>query len=325
MGKKCQLCPLYTPVNNLMPDIGVLSGFTKLKKIISVRKSMFKINCFVFALILPLSACAKKVSEFKFSSIEISNSSDVAIKKTAPFCNLTDGDFQDLLLDNHNRIYQTNNGGLFNGGVCWWHSRLQRASLQLVYFSPNKAKQNFQTIKKIIRHLVHMDQVVEITGYNNFNDFSRENGDLIQSALDAWQIRDGFLNMAWIKGLKGNIHKSPKKIVKILDRIFFKVMFQKKIEFLKVQLPGIYAHALLVQNVEINNDGYYLKVIDSNRPEDTYTIHYQIGDRSMYSIHIRDEFMVYDDYDSDLVKISAARNRFCTTRQFTNYANRSDY
>ncbi len=239
-----------------------------------------------------------------------------SVAQDSSFCNQTNSDFKNNLLSLDSRISFSNDGGMFNGGVCWWHSRLQRSSVMLAYYSPNKAKPDEKTIDSIIHHLVWLDQVVEIPGYNNFYDFSQANHEKIQKALNQWQLRDGLINQVWIKGLLGRIHVPADTLKSRMHKLFQMVSVENKIQYVKVQLPGITAHALLILFMRQNSNGFELDVIDSNYPSKIDTIQYQYGDTTMHSYYIGGDFMIYPDFDKDLKKIAKARNRFCNPHSY---------
>ena len=98
-----------------------------------------------------------------------------------------------------NHLGVTNHGGLFNGGVCWWHSLFQRSALYLTVFLPNQPKPNADQIEDIVHAIAAGKQVVEIPGYQNILEFSLANWPVIQKKLEEWQLVDGFLKRGSIR------------------------------------------------------------------------------------------------------------------------------
>ncbi|MCC6276838.1 MAG: hypothetical protein IT289_02855, partial [Oligoflexia bacterium] len=93
-----------------------------------------------------------------------------------------------LAHEKENQMAFENYGGAFDGGVCWWHSLFQRSSLYLSVYRPDQARPNLDTAKKIIHSIATNGRVVEIPGYRNFLEFSRDWEDQIQYKLQKWQL-----------------------------------------------------------------------------------------------------------------------------------------
>ena len=208
-----------------------------------------------------------------------------------------------------NRIGFGNDGGLFDGGVCWWHSRLQRSSIYLSRYAPELPRPTTSAAKTIVKHLVHFDAVVTIPGYSNFNEFSKDHEGLIQQELNEWQIRDGFIQQQWVRGLYGRPSMPPAVLRERMARIFVKFKASKPGLWVMAQFPGITSHALLFTGMTRTAEGFDLKVIDSNRPEVTRTLVYKYGDRS---IQLGNEgFTPFVGFQSDQEKIDATLREHC--------------
>jgi hypothetical protein len=210
-----------------------------------------------------------------------------------------------------NRLGFRNDGGLFDGGVCWWHSRLQRSSIYLARFEPGLPRPTENESKEIIEHLVHFDSVVTIPGYSNFNDFSRDHEGLIQHELNEWQIRDGFIKQQWIRGLYGRPSLPPSLLRERMARIFVKFKASKPGIWVMAQFPGITSHAFLLTGMTRTAEGFSLRVIDSNRPEITRELTYRFGDRS---IQLGNEgFTPFVGFQSDQEMIDATLKSYCNS------------
>jgi len=215
---------------------------------------------------------------------------------------------RDLLSNPENRLSFKNRGGLFNGGVCWWHSRFERASAYLIEFRPELEKLSSTDLKKKLMNLTMMKLTV-IPGYKNLEEMSRENKGLIQEILNGWQVRDGFINQAWIKGLQGKTHLEPTKLKVHMDNIFQTFQKDKKPYFLMLQLPFVVAHAFLLMDMVKTENGYQLFVIDSNAPGEIITQDYKEGSSSLF--YKKSPYVPYIGFAQDFAKINSEKLNFC--------------
>src|SRR6476620_3641879 len=83
-------------------------------------------------------------------------------------CTRSQDDIKRLISDVSSRVAFKNQGGFFNGGVCWWHSRLQRSSAYLVKFAPSEVRPSGPELDFILHSLRVMNKVVTIPGYSDF-------------------------------------------------------------------------------------------------------------------------------------------------------------
>ena len=225
------------------------------------------------------------------------------------FCDRSREDLLHDFRDPLNRVGFKNNGGLFNGGVCWWHSRLQRSAVYLSRFDPEQARPSQAEAQTIIRHLIRFDSVVLIPGYSNFRDFSSDYAELIQRELNLWQIKDGFINQEWARGIYGIPRMPADTLHARMDRIFERFKTSKPGLWMMAQIPGITSHALLLIGMDATDHGYDLKVIDSNHPETTRTLDYQYGD---HAIDLgKDTFTPFLGFERDQMKIDRTLKAFC--------------
>jgi hypothetical protein len=170
--------------------------------------------------------------------------------------------------------------GLGGQGICWWHTRFQRNSLYLANFEPSKPKPSTSEAKRIIRDIRQGKDVVSVPGYANLKDFSLDYKDEIVKQLENWQLVDGIVRQAWVQGLRGK-STSAKDMKTQMDEMYERVAVKKQLTYAKVQLPGITAHALLVGEMEKTEDGYTLKVVDSNMASEVQIYNYKNGDDSL--------------------------------------------
>ena len=127
---------------------------------------------------------------------------------------------KELAYDVRNLMSFKNHGGIGNGGVCWWHSRFQRNALYLTYYTPNARKPTPQEARQIINDIRNYRGVIEINGFENFYDFSKEYKNEIQSELEAWQIYEG-VRLTFIRGLRGSSKVSADLLKELMENFVY--------------------------------------------------------------------------------------------------------
>jgi hypothetical protein len=188
---------------------------------------------------------------------------------------------KEIVGQRNNQISFRNRGGLVNGGVCWWHSRLTRKFAYLAIFRPDLARPSNKDAEKIIKD-IRMGKVTEVPGFSNLYDFSRAFSSEVQDRLDKWQKGDGFLRQQWAVGLWGSSETSAEKLKERMDDLYQYVEVEGKLAYQMLQIRGITSHAWLVLNVEKLEDGYKLEVLDSNYTS-TNTVYYRNGQEAINS------------------------------------------
>ena len=183
---------------------------------------------------------------------------------------------KELTRDYRNLIPLYNQGGIINGGVCWWHSRFQRNALYLTRFSPDLDRPTDKQVKQIIRMIREGKELINIPGYRDFFEFSMVHYVDIQRELEGWQKKDA-VRFAWVKGLQGNTSVKPEKMKELMDKTYEEVEINNNIVYQKLQMKGLVAHAWLVINMEKTSRGYDLEVLDSNYPLSTMSYRYVEG------------------------------------------------
>lgn len=146
----------------------------------------------------------------------------------------------DLVLES-NHLSFTNSGGLFNGGVCWWHSRFTRNALYLVSWHPERSKPTLKEAEKLIKKIHRGLGKVDIPGFSNLHSFSEAYAPLIKYELEKWQITDGLLKNKWIDGLTGTPWMPASWLSKYMDFLYETSMKTADPLFVRVQLQGITA------------------------------------------------------------------------------------
>lgn len=224
------------------------------------------------------------------------------------------GTLDEVVTDPRFRMSFRNEGGMANGGVCWWHSRFQRAVWTLAEFRPDLPKPTRAQAARLIYALAHLSRVVLIPGYSDFMSFSADFQAEIQSELNLWQLRDGFIHQAWIRGLSGqyDLSKKPQLLKRIMDQLFRYAEQGRKENFvpwMMLQLKGIVSHAALLTSMRKEPDGYSLSIVDSNYPEQTIEWKYRYGDG-----HMEDTDLVtipYQGLHRDVLKMKLAVQQYC--------------
>jgi len=236
----------------------------------------------------------------------------------APVCERYKAEIARIARDSDMRFSFENDGGLANGGVCWWHSRFQRAVWYLADFKPELSKPTTNEAKKLINSLAHFSGVVEIPGYSNFYSFSADFKDLIQDELEQWQKRDGFINQAWIRGLAGKSSYTPDRARKVMRKMYSSVqasLANGDIPWVKLQMPGITSHAALILSIYVDVKGNYtIEAVDSNSPESIATWSFRDGDETMNSDGNYETMMPFADYERDMDEISRRVNKKCSRK-----------
>lgn len=232
---------------------------------------------------------------------------------------------QEYSTESTNLMTFKNNGGLFNGGVCWWHSRFQRNIFYLSIFRPDLEKLKTQReIKELIFKIREGKSVVLIPGHHNFEEFSSENQKLIQSELNDWQIYDGVVLGSWIDGLKGNTKIKPELLSQMMKEVFDYVAVKKKIAYQKLQIKGITSHAWLVVGMRKTENGFELGYLDSNSPRMSLNYSYKTGDTS-FTIKGYGDFVPYLEFKREEERIAAAARSFCGLKTLNHKFTKRDY
>lgn len=223
---------------------------------------------------------------------------------------VTDGVIPYLQLS-ESRISFKNQGGLFNGGVCWWHSRLQRSSAYLAEFKPELAPPTLQEAQIIIRQLKTMNKTVVIPGFADFSSFTKTFQKEVQSVLEIWQREDGFFNQEWIRGISGKSELPAEEMKIRMDTLHDQFLKSPHPIWVMAQIKGVESHAFLILTMDPIENGYELEVIDSNLPAQRKTFTYQVGQNFLH--HPKDDysFVPYLGFQKDYQLIEASVEKKC--------------
>jgi hypothetical protein len=203
-----------------------------------------------------------------------------------------------------------NQGGLFNGGLCWWHSRFQRNIFYLSIFRPDLNRPNANEVKSLIKEIRNGERVITIPGFSSFSEFSDTYQKEILAELSSWQLYDGVILSQWITGLRGQSKIKPELLKKMMDETFQYIEVEKRIAYQKLQIKGITAHAWLMVGMKKINDNYEIGYIDSNYPKMTSNYSYKKGDDSFF-MKSYGNFVPYLEFTREEAKISSVAKAFC--------------
>lgn len=187
------------------------------------------------------------------------------------------GNFQRMLKTQTNRVYSDNMGGLGSKGVCWWNSRFERKAAYLTFYRPDLPKPSKEKGRYLIGLIRAGKFIVEIPGYENLSEFTKDFAEDFQDSMNHWQISDGIFGGGFVNGLVGSTETRPESFKKIMDETYENVISQKKIAFHILQMPGLDAHAWLVLGMRKTDDGYQMQVADSNDTSVTSLVNYRYG------------------------------------------------
>lgn len=223
---------------------------------------------------------------------------------------------KELVGNSDNLMAFANQGGIGNGGVCWWHSRMQRNALYLSIYKPAERIPTVEQAKEIVEKLRAGKEIVVIPGFSNFADFSSAYRPTIQRELEKWQKGDGVLKFNWVIGLKGRSSVEADELKVMMDELYDYVENEGNIAYQKLQIKGIVAHAWLVINMKkIGKDGYDLEVLDSNFPRQTSIYKYRMG-MTHFSHYNYGEFVPYLERKGEMDKVTNVILKKCNPEEY---------
>jgi hypothetical protein len=257
-------------------------------------KYMKTLTCLIMGLIFSATAMAETASQNK-----------------AEFCADRENTeyYQKFLLNKENRLSFTNHGGLANGGVCWWHSRFTRKAAYLAIYRPELPKPSKEEAYDIVLAIRMGNKVVEVPGYRNLYEFSRDFKDIIQQRLERWQVGDGFMRQQWTVGLWGASQVSADEMRERMDELYEEVVENNDVAYQVLQIKGVVAHAWLVVDMERTANGYNIQVIDSNYMTPT-TYSYRHGMTNLRSPYWG-QFVPRTGKKSEMNKMKKIVSKFC--------------
>lgn len=198
---------------------------------------------------------------------QVKKTGQQAAQSRQEFCSKSESPdyFRSLFYSSENLLPIKNEGGIMNMGVCWWHSMMTRNIQYLSVYRPELAKPSESEVWTLLNQLVTNRGVVEIPGYRNFSELTRDHSAKVQKVLENWQIVDGTLGLGFLRGLSGNDRVSAAELNQSMDETFEMVKGKKRVAYQMLQAKGLLAHAWLVVDMIKTGNGYILDVVDSNR------------------------------------------------------------
>ena len=229
---------------------------------------------------------------------------------TRAFCHqrlATPRSLQTLIKNDLHQLARSNQGGLLNGGVCWWHSRFTRNAAYLARFRPELPKPSRAEGEELVMRLRRGEAIVDIPGYTNLSNFSYDYADEIQERLEAWQLSDGVLRFQWVRGLSGTSSVAPAELERGMDDLYRRVQ-RGEIVYQMMQFDGPLAHAWLVVDMVPTPQGYNFNVVDSIFA--ARTAHsYRRGQRSF--TRNGDPFVPYTQHTDEEARLRELLRREC--------------
>ena len=216
-------------------------------------------------------------------------------------------------LDPSYEIGFANDGGLMNGGVCWWHSEWTRNAIYLSILAPELPRPSSAQVKQMVNDIMNSKKVTVIGGYESLAAFTDDFQAVIQKQLNERQLRTA-LDFGWARGLTGKTSDDPSTIAAGMDRLYEQVNTEHKIVYQMLQLPGVDAHAWLVVGMTRTDLGYHLQMLDSNLPQAISTFDYTRGDTSEGYLYEQDPFIAYTQQDNKFGTYESRIQGYCGNR-----------
>lgn len=179
---------------------------------------------------------------------------------SANICQMSSDDFITKSLHPSNLTSQENEYGPLHTGLCWWHSRMQRASIYLAVFDrPSEAPPTPQEASQIFATIAQLQAVVHIPGFRDWDSFTTAYKNEFYSYLGRWEITDT-LEFQFFRGIRPDSSHNQKA----LQQIQITVNNFKRIPFLMLKRPGVLTHAWLINGMQrVADSRYKMSLIDS--------------------------------------------------------------
>lgn len=237
-----------------------------------------------------------------------------------------------------NNIYGNNPPGFANTGMCWFWSRLERASMYLMRANPNKPKPTAAERRLIIQKLIMMDSVIEVPGYNTVHEFFEDDAKTERALLnevDLWAVRT-FFRMFVRVGDRGEEATPSEKRNRLLY-LHNRIQNKKEMVFVRFNLDpekaplGIISHSYLIMDAKYWYEdvpsggssvpklmGYQFIANDPNQLSSSTWLKCAIhptNENSDYSSRKKCDQIArsYDDYDEDMDNIRNAIDNYCSS------------
>lgn len=195
-------------------------------------------------------------------------------------CQMTAEDFLAKAAHPGNLTANHNAAGPLNTGMCWWHSKMQRAAIYLAVFDrPDQPAPSREEAIQIFKDLRNYKKVVSIPGYTNWKEFSDAFSSEFYQELGNWEIAES-LRLGFVQGLRAEGTTSTQMLQKISDE----VNDYKRVTFVLLKMPLLEAHSWLLQSMELKGSDFIAGFIDSNWPNHV-SVYESKGNVYRYSMH----------------------------------------
>lgn len=179
---------------------------------------------------------------------------------SADICKMKAEDFLAKAEHPSNLTSNRNAAGNLGTGLCWWHTKLQRAALYLAVFDqPDSPKPTKAEALHILAKIRDLKEVVSIPGFKNWFDFTFDYHDEFYQILNHWEVRD-IAQLQFLKGVRVLQAMDPSMLQKISDE----VNEYKRLTYLMVKLPMLGAHSWIAQSFQLEGTEFKIGYIDSN-------------------------------------------------------------
>lgn len=175
-------------------------------------------------------------------------------------CQMTAEDFLAKAAHPGNLTANANASGPLNTGLCWWHSKMQRAAIYLAVFDrPAQPRPTQAEAIQIFKQLRDYKAVVSIPGFIDWNEFTEAFRLEFYQVLGHWEIQES-LRLGFVQGLRAEVPTSTQMLQKISDE----VNDYKRVTFLLLKMRYLEAHSWLVQSMDLKGSDFKMDFIDSN-------------------------------------------------------------
>jgi hypothetical protein len=181
---------------------------------------------------------------------------------SAEICQMKAEDFLAKAEHPSNLTSNFNDDGPLGTGLCWWHTKMQRAALYLAVFDgPDQPLPTREEALQIFAKLRDLKEVVSIPGFKNWFDFTQAFHDEFYQILGQWEIQDSMQLQFWkgVRALKTTDAAT-------LKNISLEINEYKRLTFVLLKMPYFEAHSWLAQSFELEGTDFKIGFIDSNSP-----------------------------------------------------------
>lgn len=273
---------------------------------------MVRVCSIVFVSLFTINAWSMAEKPKDFSSVRYDNPA------TEHFCHLDQTVGAQLRITKPEwRLAVSNEGGTLGIGNCWWHSVLQRNAFYRVVMRPDLPRS--KDPRALLRRLGSQDGgIVEIPGYENFYQFTRDNYEETLRVIDDMHV--------WMNGIaeafrlppigapnsKSHARSVVAQVKKLIDQGALALVSSS-------DNSGMFYHAFILSKYEtITERGQQTTVlagIESNSPGSPVNAQVYFNELeglTYLGAGMRHRMAIQPMRNSDFDRFIRARNRYCT-------------